>query len=73
MTDMMRTHARRLTSVAARLWPAGPWRYEGDERDLRLDLLRGFAVIATVADHIGGAHSWLYAMTGGDRFFVSAA
>jgi hypothetical protein len=26
-----------------------------------------------VADHIGGERSWLYAITGGDAFFVSAA
>jgi hypothetical protein len=26
-----------------------------------------------VVDHIGGQHSWLYAVTGGGRFFVSAA
>lgn len=26
-----------------------------------------------IVDHIGGKHSWLYAITGGDRFFVSAA
>ena len=26
-----------------------------------------------VADHIGGEHSWLYAITGGDTFFFSAA
>jgi hypothetical protein len=43
------------------------------KRDLRLDLLRGFAVIAMIADHIGGQHSWLYAITGGDAFFISAA
>jgi hypothetical protein len=49
------------------------WHYEGGRRDLRLDLLRGFAAIAMVADHIGGEHSWLYAVTGGNDFFVSAA
>jgi hypothetical protein len=43
------------------------------KRDLRLDLLRGFAVVAMVADHIGGERSWLYALTGGDAFWVSAA
>jgi hypothetical protein len=26
-----------------------------------------------IVDHIGGESSWLYAVTGGDRFFVSAA
>jgi len=53
--------------------PARGWRYvRADKRDLRLDLLRGFAVFAMVADHIGGS-SWLYLLTGGNRFFVSAA
>src|SRR3712207_8597744 len=49
------------------------WRYEAEgKRDLRLDFLRGFAVFAMVVDHLGGA-SWLYALTGGNRFLVSAA
>lgn len=53
--------------------PAPGWRYVGvGKRDLRLDLLRGFAVFAMIADHIGGS-SWLYLLTGGNRFFVSAA
>ena len=53
--------------------PRYGWRYRHDGvRDLRLDLLRGFAVFAMAVDHIGGA-SWLYAITGGNRFFVSAA
>ncbi len=43
-----------------------------DKRDLRLDLLRGFAVFAMVVDHWGGA-SWFYLVTGGNAFFVSAA
>lgn len=49
------------------------WRYRGARRDLRLDLLRGFAAFAMVVDHVGGNESWLYPITGGDRFFVSAA
>ena len=49
------------------------WHYEGGRRDLRLDLLRGFAAFAMIADHIGGEHSWLFAITGGNRFIVSAA
>jgi hypothetical protein len=44
----------------------------GAQRDLRLDLLRGFCVFAMVVDHIGGS-SWLYALTGGNRWLVSAA
>src|SRR5688572_10329756 len=43
-----------------------------EQRDLRLDLLRGFCVFAMVVDHIGGS-SWLYALTGGNRWLVSAA
>src|SRR5438105_11163493 len=44
----------------------------GSRRDLRLDLLRGFCIFALVVDHFGG-DSWLYAITGGNRFYVSAA
>ena len=43
-----------------------------DKRDLRLDLLRGFCVFAMIIDHIGGS-SWLYGLTGGNRWLVSAA
>jgi enterochelin esterase-like enzyme len=63
---------RRYVRLSAPSLRAG-WRYVAEgRRDLRLDLLRGFAVFAMVVDHIGGA-SWLYALTGGNRFFVSAA
>lgn len=49
------------------------WRYAEDGAwDSRFDLLRGFAVFAMVVDHIGGA-SWADGLTGGNRFFVSAA
>ena len=49
------------------------WAYSAtDRRDLRLDLLRGLAVFAMVVDHWGGP-SWLYFITGGNTFFVSAA
>ena len=40
---------------------------------MRLDLLRGFCVLVMVADHIGGERSWIYVVTGGNRFFTSAA
>src|SRR6476661_8406612 len=43
-----------------------------EKRDLRIDLLRGFCVFAMIIDHIGGS-SWLYALTGGNRWLVSAA
>ena len=49
------------------------WAYAAiDKRDLRLDLLRGLAVFAMIVDHWGGP-SWLYFITGGNSFFVSAA
>src|SRR2546421_8689098 len=44
----------------------------GNRRDLRVDLLRGFCIFAMVVDHFGG-DSWLYSITGGNRFYVSAA
>ena len=48
------------------------WRYAPQRRDARFDLLRGFAVFVMIADHTGGA-SWLFAITGGNGFFISAA
>jgi len=65
--------AEHFKMIISRLWSTQSWCYSGGKRDLRLDLLRGFAVIAMVTDHIGGERSWLYMITGGDAFFVSAA
>src|SRR5512142_2909545 len=49
------------------------WHYPANERrDLRLDLLRGFAVLVMVVDHFGGS-SWLYLITGNNNFFTSGA
>lgn len=49
------------------------WAYASTgKRDMRLDLLRGFAVFVMVVDHLGGP-SWLYLLTGGNGFAVSAA
>ncbi len=49
------------------------WRYAATgARDLRLDLLRGYAVFAMAIDHIGGGTP-LHLVTGGNRFLVSAA
>ena len=49
------------------------WAYHSTSaRDLRFDLLRGFAVVAMVVDHLAGP-SPLYVLTGGNRFFTSAA
>jgi enterochelin esterase-like enzyme len=57
-------------------WPRpalSNWRYdEPGSRDGRLDLLRGCLVVAMLVDHLGG-YSWLYFVTGGNQFFVSAA
>ena len=44
----------------------------GEKRDLRLDVMRGFAVFVMVVDHFGGA-SWLYLITGNNSFFTSGA
>jgi enterochelin esterase-like enzyme len=46
--------------------------YVARGRDLRIDFLRGLCVIGMIVDHVGGA-SWLYAITGGNRFYTSAA
>src|SRR5205823_4301125 len=49
------------------------WQYvPAGRRDLRLDFLRGYCAFAMIIDHMGGA-SFLYPLTGGNRFFVSAA
>ena len=49
------------------------WIYRSaSSRDLRLDWLRGYATMAMVVDHIGSS-SYLYVVTGGNIFFVSAA
>lgn len=41
-------------------------------RDLRIDLLRGYFVFAMIVDHVRG-QSPLYLLTGGNRFYASAA
>ena len=49
------------------------WAYVSEDgRDLRIDLLRGLAVLAMVVDHIAGP-SKLYLITGGNHFYTSAA
>jgi len=73
----VRHHTLPTLTAAAAIIPAtgrlAGWRYAGGKRDLRLDLLRGFAVFAMVADHLGGEPSWLYNVTGGNHFLFSAA
>lgn len=63
----------RRTFAIARAWSYGTSPDASSRRDARLDLLRGFCVVVMVADHIGGKDSWLYVVTGGNRFFTSAA
>ena len=46
--------------------------HASDGRDLRLDFLRGLAVLAMIVDHLGG-WSPLHVLTGGNHFFTSAA
>ncbi|MCC6175066.1 MAG: OpgC domain-containing protein [Chloroflexi bacterium] len=49
------------------------WRYsESGRRDVRLDLLRGYALFAMICNHVGGI-SWFSPFTGANRFVVSAA
>lgn len=55
-----------------RLWSYYSAAESAGRRDLRVDFLRGFCIFAMVVDHLGG-DSWLYAITGGNRFYVSAA
>src|SRR5919202_6157898 len=50
--------------------PAGAPTHRG--RDLRIDFLRGLCVIGMIVDHVAGP-SWLYAITGGNHFYTSAA
>jgi hypothetical protein len=54
--------------VGSRLWLSAD-----GKRDLRIDLLRGYAMLAIVIDHVGGEQSWLYSITGGNAFLTSAA
>jgi uncharacterized membrane protein len=44
----------------------------GPARDLRIDLLRGLAVLAMMVDHVAGV-SPLRWLTGGSQFYTSAA
>jgi hypothetical protein len=49
------------------------WAYpSASRRDIRLDLLRGYAVFAMICDHVAGI-SWFSPLTGANRFVTSAA
>ena len=66
------THAT-LFSPAKTVPPVPPTAKAASQRDLRLDFLRGYAVFVMVVNHIGGQQSWLYPITGGNQFYISAA
>src|SRR5947207_14353402 len=69
-TAHARSNQNSRKSLASAL---SSWAYSGEVgRDLRIDLLRGLAVLAMVIDHLAGP-SRLYLITGGNRFYTSAA
>ncbi|BCX04462.1 MAG: hypothetical protein KatS3mg053_2400 [Candidatus Roseilinea sp.] len=50
------------------------WRYtETSKRDLRLDFIRGFAILVLIVDHVVVADSWFYKISGNAEFVISAA
>ncbi len=70
-----RAHQRGSTDLLSLVqMVVASWRYAATPvgRDARLDLLRGYCVLAMVIDHIGGP-SWLYTFTGGNVGPISAA
>ena len=64
-------HVRRSLAWLAQSSDTAGSAVRGD-RDVRIDFLRGLFVVAMVIDHVAGA-SWLYLITGGNRFYASAA
>jgi enterochelin esterase-like enzyme len=64
-------HVRRSLAWLAQSSDTAGSAIHGD-RDVRIDFLRGLFVVAMVIDHVAGA-SWLYLITGGNRFYASAA
>jgi hypothetical protein len=68
MTRLLAAARAMLRSIAYAAVPEAR-----GKRDLRIDLLRGFCVFVMTVDHVGGESSWLYVLTGGNHFYVSAA
>src|SRR5579859_2549851 len=66
--------AGRQTAPPSRgeLQPRGTAPVTDRSRDLRIDFLRGIFVLGMIVDHVAG-NSWLYLLTGGNRFYASAA
>jgi hypothetical protein len=60
-------------TLSGRRWRVQrPAYFEHGGRDLRLDLIRGFLVATMIVNHLPG-ESPSYLLTGGNRFFTSAA
>ena len=66
-----------MTTITATTPPAraaNPWRYDADGgRDLRLDLMRGYALAAMSVNHLGLQQSWFHQASGRSSFLLSAA
>lgn len=62
------------TEIAPPTTRFGSWRYpEGEGRDLRLDLLRGYALAAMSVNHFGLHESYVHSVSGRSSFLISAA
>ncbi|MDJ0955064.1 MAG: OpgC domain-containing protein [Acidimicrobiia bacterium] len=63
-----------MTTVERRETSRSGWRYRDEgRRDLRLDLLRGFALFAMAINHFGLHQSYLHSMSGRSNFLINAA
>ncbi len=68
----MTTTLTRSSAPAPRLWDR--WRYRDDGgRDLRLDLVRGYALAAMSINHLGLSESLFHRFSGRSSFLISAA
>ena len=66
----MTATTERISQVILARWP---FKYVGDgARDLRIDFLRGYCFFMMIVDHIGGPSN-LYVLTGGTKYYISAA
>ncbi len=55
-------------------WRGGGWSWPaGQARDLRLDLIRGFALAAMAINHFGLSQSYLHEVSGRSSFLINAA
>ena len=62
---------RDLIRVTSGIWP---WNYREEQtRDLRLDMLRGYALLAMIVNHTVVGNSWFHSVSGHETFYTSAA